>query len=379
MPRPIRGSFWVSRHGREGTGPAGLPPPAGGPPQCPRSRPVEAALPGARARWGKDAGFCGWAGAAAGGRGSDCVLSLSPAYAVSLDTAVEATRAPLPELGLDDSPRTGRSGPCGATSQDSTCRKPRMGAAAPLLRRTVRGTLCLGLALSVDLPLGGRSLPMGMGHPCAGSPPEATSHQPRRPLGPDSGTHVAVTVASRALAAPMGEMPTEGGWDPLGRMVELEGEARAVQPRCPGEPPRVQALLLHVARRTRSSFQSPAPEYSFSLDIPLRLQPFSAYVVSQREGKVCWNPDPRPESVWLLDPTERAGPSSWLEVINSVVGPLLPHVVPVLRRAAGPVPHASCGSGPLLQGDELEEPRHVTVWNLFLGPLASAAGPRSEK
>lgn len=79
-----------------------------------------------------------------------------------------------------------------------------------------------------------------------------------------------------------------------------------------------------AARGTKDTqlLWSPAQGYACFLNIPHCTRCSALNMVSQWEGKVCENPDLRPEPMWLLDPTERAGPS-WL-VVNSVVGPLPP-------------------------------------------------------
>lgn len=92
-------------------------------------------------------------------------------------------------------------------------------------------------------------------------------------------------------------------------------------------------------------------DYSCSLNILRCLRCSALNMVSQWEGRVCENPDLRPEPMWLLDPTERAGPS-WLVVINSVAGPLPP------TGQQGPSPHTGCGYSPLLL---LKERRHLSV------------------
>lgn len=72
---------------------------------------------------------------------------------------------------------------------------------------------------------------------------------------------------------------------------------------------------------------------------------FSTCVVSEREGKICSDPDLRPESVWLLDPAKRAGSSSRLVVISSVVGPRLREVaVGLCAWWQGASPHTGCDS-----------------------------------
>lgn len=94
MPRPIRGSFWVSRCGRTGTGSVDLP--WLGP------RRVLACVQlltevGPAQRLGLS-GEGHWASAA--GQGSDRVfLSSSTAYATSLDTPVLTTRVPASWAG----------------------------------------------------------------------------------------------------------------------------------------------------------------------------------------------------------------------------------------------------------------------------------------